>query len=163
MIVIVIIGLVYTLAIVQLQNVKDEKIPPSFLNLKEYLSSFIVDGAKSARLVCLDDCSECGVYVAGERVEVIESFFDESVEIYRYDFFLGVMRIRDAVFFNEENTQESLCFSFEMYKNNISEQLIIAYDNKVYDFTTYFDKTPSYDSLDELVSHKQQLAQRVMQ
>jgi hypothetical protein len=163
MIVIVIIGVVYTLAVVQLQNVKDEKFVPSFLNLKEYLSSFIEGDAKSARLLCLDDCSECGIYVDGEKVTTIESFFDESVTLYRYDFLLGTLEVQDAVYFNEEEVQENVCFSFEMYKNNVSEQLFVAYDDKVYDFTSYFEKTLVYDSLEELIEKKEQTVQEVMQ
>ena len=163
MIVIVIIGVVYTLAVVQLQNVKDEQFTPTFLNLKEYLSSFLKEGGESARLICLDDCSECGVYVDGEKAHSFESFFDESIEVYRYDFLLGAMRRRDAVYFNHENVQENVCFSFEMYNNGVSEQSLVVYDKKVYDYTLYFDKTPSYDSLDELVADKQSVAQKVIQ
>lgn len=163
MIVIVIIGVVYTLAVVQLQNVKDEKFVPSFLNLKEYLSSFIEGDVKSARLLCLDDCSECGVYVDGKKITSIESFFDESVALYRYDFLLGALEPQDAVYFNEEEVQESVCFSFEMYRNSVSEQLFVAYGDKVYDFTSYFEKTLVYDSLEELIEKKEQMVQEVMQ
>ncbi len=162
MIVIVIIGLVYTLAVSKLSSVGEEKMSPSLLNLKEYLGGFLKEGGERARLLCLDDCSECGVYVDGERVAKIESFFDESVEIYRYDFLLGAMRTKDAVFFNEENIQESVCFSFELYKNGISEQLLVLYDKKVYDYTPYFEPTKVYDSLGEMVEKKQILAQRLM-
>lgn len=162
MIVIVIIGLVYTLAVSKLSSVGEEKIEPSFLNLKEYLGSFLTEGGKSARLLCLDDCTECGVYVDGERVQKIESFFDASVEVYRYDFLLGAMRVKDAVYFNEENVQETLCFSFETHKSGVSEQLLVAYDKKVYDYTSYFEPTKVYGSLSELVEEKQVQAQRVM-
>jgi len=162
MIVIVIIGVVYTLAVVQLQNVKDETFKPSFLNLKEYLSSFITEDAKSARLLCLDDCSKCGIYVNGEQVEKLDSFFDESIEVYRYDFLLGAQKLQESVYFNEENVQESVCFSFTMYKNKISQQLLVSYNEKAYDYTTYFEKTKVYDSLENLVEAKEQMAQKVM-
>jgi len=152
---------VYTLAITKLKSVGEEKVTPSFLNLKEYLGSFIEGEVKSARLLCLDDCSECGIYVDGVKTETFESFFDDSVAIYRYDFLQGVVKKQDAVYFNEENVQESVCFSFNMYKNNISEQLIVSYKEKAYDYTTYFEKTPVYDSLEELVESKETLSQKV--
>lgn len=161
MIVIVIIGLVYTLAITKLKTVSEEKIRPNFVNLKEYLGSFIKEDVKSARVVCLDDCSECSVYVDGVKSETFESFFDESVAIYRYDFLQGVVKKQEAVYFNEEDVQESVCFSFKMYKNNISEQLIVTYKEKAYDYTTYFDKTPVYDSLEDLEDAKESMAQEV--
>ena len=161
MIVIVIIGLVYTLAITKLKSVSEEKVEPNFVNLKEYLGSFIKEDAKSARVVCLDDCSECSVYVDGVKKETFESFFDESVAIYRYDFLQGAVKKQDAVYFNDENVQESVCFSFSMYKNNISEQVIVTYKEKAYDYTTYFEKTPMYDSLEDLVEAKEIKVQEV--
>jgi len=163
MIVIVIIGVVYTLAVMQLKSVDEKKFTPSFLNLKEYLSSFLKEDAKSVRLLCLDDCSECGVYVDGEKVESFESFFDESVEVYRYDFLLGALRVKDSVYFNEEDVQEDVCFSFKMYNNSISEQVFVSYKEKVYDYTSYFEKTAVYSSLEDLVETKEKLAQKVMQ
>lgn len=161
MIVILIIGLVYTLAITKLKGVAEEKVTPNFLNLKEYLGSFIEGDVKSARLVCLDDCSECSVYVDGVKTETFKSFFDESVAIYRYDFSQGAVSKQDAVYFNDENVQESLCFSFKMYKNNISEQLLVTYKEKAYDYTSYFEPTRVYDSLEELVEAKEIVAQEV--
>lgn len=163
MIVIVIIGVVYTLAVTKLKTVGEQKITPSFSNLKEYLGTFIKDEAASARLLCLDDCSECGIYVDGEKVKTIESFFDENVELYRYDVLQGVINKKEAVFFNEEDVQESVCFSFEVYKNSVSEQVIVSYKDKAYDYSSYFETTPVYDSLEELVEHKQILAQEVTQ
>ena len=163
MIVIVIIGVVYTLAVTKLQRVGEQKMTPNFSNLKEYLDTFIKGEAASARLLCLDDCSECGVYVDGEKVKTIESFFDESVEMYRYDVRQGVINKKEAVFFNEEDVQESVCFSFEVYKNSVAEQVIVSYEDKAYDYTSYFEKTPVYDSLEELVERKENLAQEVLQ
>ncbi|MEA1983230.1 MAG: prepilin-type N-terminal cleavage/methylation domain-containing protein, partial [Campylobacterota bacterium] len=151
MIVIVIIGVIYTIAVSKLQTVGEEKVSPSFLNLKEYLGSFIKDDVKSARLLCLDDCSDCDIYADGEKVKTIESFFDESVEVYRYDVLQGLVEKKKPVFFNEEDVQESVCFSFEVYKNSVAEQLIVSFEERAYDYTSYFEKTPRYDSLEDLV------------
>jgi len=163
MIVIMIIGLVYTLAIVKLQDVSDEKIEPSFLNLKEYLGSFLADGGKSVRFLCLDDCDECTVYVDGVEIQSMESFFDASVERYRYDFLLGAQRIENPAYFNADEVQKDVCFSLNVSKNGISEQVFIAYDEKVYDYTTYFGQTRVYDSLEAVVEEKERIRQEVMQ
>lgn len=163
MIVIVIIGVVYTLAITKLKTVSQQKLTPSFSNLKEYLGSFVKDEAASARLLCLDDCRECSVYVDDEKVQTIENFLDESVEVYRYDFLQGVITKKEPVFFNEEDVQESVCFSFKVDKHSVAEQVIVSYKDKAYDYTSYFDKTLVYDSLENLVQYKQNLAQEVMQ
>ena len=163
MIVIVIIGLIYTLAVSKLKSVGQEKLEPSFLNLKEYLSSFWQEDTKSIRLLCLDACEECKVLRNGEEVSVVESFFDDSVELYRYDVLLGMQRVQKAVYFNEENVQEDVCFSFSLFKDGISEQVFASYNEKVYDYTTYFSAPKEYDSLDELLQTKEQFFSEVMQ
>ena len=162
MIVIVIIGVVYTLVITKLQSVDEEKMTPSLSNLKEYLSSFSTEG-ESVKLLCLDDCSSCTIYKDDVKVQDIESFFDDSVEIYRYDFLQGAIREKEAVFFNEEDVQESVCFSFGVDKNLVADQVIVVYKNKAYDYSSYFTQTPVYDYLEEAIDARQDLAQKVMQ
>lgn len=163
MIVIVIIGVVYTLVITKLQSVSDGKMTPSLSNLKEYLISLNKEQKQDIRLLCLDDCSSCTIYKDGEKHEKIESFFDDSIETYRYDFLQGALRVKDAVFFNEEDVQESVCFSFSIDKNLVADQVIVVYKNKAYDYSSYFKKTVVYDYLEEAIDAKQDLAQKVMQ
>lgn len=161
MIVIVIIGVVYTLAVTNLKSVSEEKVKPNFSNLKEYLHSFLKEDDSSARLLCLDDCSECGVYVDGVKRQEQKSFFDSSVEVYTYDFLQGAKSREEPVYFNKENVQEKVCFSLSVDKNLISDQVMIVYKDKAYDFTTYFRQTPVYDSIEELVDVKQARAQEL--
>lgn len=163
MIVIVIMGVVYTLAVSKLENVAKNEEALDFLHLKEYLMHFIVEDANSARLVCLDECEECSVYVDGVKVHTFESFFDASVASYRYDFLEGMREVQKDVFFSEDNLQQDLCFSLSIDKRGISEQLFILYKERVYDFTTYLEPTREYSSLDELVQEKERLYQKVMQ
>ncbi|MDQ7066932.1 MAG: prepilin-type N-terminal cleavage/methylation domain-containing protein [Sulfurimonas sp.] len=97
MIVIVIIGVVYTLVISKLQNYKQESVTPSFERLKEYLMSYM-QNAQSVTLLCLDDCSECSIYQDKKRVKEIKSFFNSSVETYRYDFLQGAIEKKSELF-----------------------------------------------------------------
>ncbi len=161
MIVIVIIGVIYTLAISKLQSVAQQKVAPSFSNLKEYLHSFIKEDAQSAKLLCLDDCSECSVYVDGIKGKSFESFFDSSVEVYHYDFLHGVVSVEPIPFFTEDNVQKRVCFSFEVDKNLISDQVMIVYKKRAYDYTSYFKPTEVYDSLSALVNAKEAETQEV--
>lgn len=162
MIVIVIIGVIYTLAVSKLQHVAEQKQVPSFLNLKEYLLSYIKEDAQDVRLLCLDDCEKCYVYVDGvSQEEAIEPFFDSSVEVYRYDFSQGLVQLQDAVFFNEEGRQENVCFTFSMSKNLISDQVIVVYKEKAYDYSAYFEGVKMYNHLGELSEEKERLAQVV--
>jgi len=162
MIVIAIIGVVYTLAITNLKSFDEEKVKPSLLTLKEYLWSFAKEG-ESAKLLCLDDCSECAIYVDGIKSQEIEDFFDsDDVKVYRYDFLQGAVEKKEDVFFNEDDIQERVCFSFEVNRNKISDQVIVVYKEKAYDFTTYFTLTQRYDSLEDLVEKKQNEAQKIL-
>lgn len=161
MIVIVIIGVIYTLAVSKLQNVGAQKLKPNFQNLKEYLYPYVTDDANKVRLLCLDDCKSCSVYLDGIKQEDIEPFFDESVEVYRYDFSQGAVQTQDAVFFNKEGRQENVCFSFTMNKDLISDQIIVVYKEKSYDYTSYFSPVKVYAHLEELVQEKELLVQVV--
>jgi len=163
MIVIVIVGVVYSLAVSGIRKVSEKEMLPSLSNLKVYLKSYLKEDAKSVRYLCLDDCSECSIYVDGIKTKTLKSFFDESIETYTYNFLQGTQELRDAVFFNREGKQESVCFSLTMDKNSISDQYIVRYKERVYDYTPYFTQTKVYDSLEELQDEKEKLAQEVMQ
>ena len=162
MIVIVIIGVIYTLAVSKLQNVGTQKLVPTFSNLKEYLFTYVKKDTKEVRLLCLDDCKSCNLYVDSVKQEKeIEPFFDDSVEVYRYDFVQGVVEMQESTFFNQEGRQENVCFSFSMNKDLVSDQVIVVYEEKAYDYTNYFTPTKVYDHLEELLEAKELLAQEV--
>ncbi|MDF1883062.1 type II secretion system protein [Sulfurimonas sp. SAG-AH-194-C21] len=162
MIVIMIIGVVYTLVISKLQNVGEAKMTPSLSNLKEYLISLNED-KESVRFLCLNDCSSCSVYKDGVKFQEIENFFDENIQTYRYDFLLGAIRVKDSVYFNEEDIQESVCFSFGIDENLVGDQVIVVYKEKAYDYSAYFTKTQVYDYLEEAIDARQKIIQEVMQ
>jgi len=161
MIVIVIIGVIYTLAVVKLKDAGKEKVKPSLVNLKEYLYS-LDKGGETMELLCFDDCSECSVYQDGKKIQTTKSFFDSSIKAYNYDFLQGAIEKKMPVFFNKEGVQENVCFSFKIDKDMVSDQVIVVYKNKAYDYSNYFEKTKIYDSLDEAIDDKQKLAQEVI-
>lgn len=162
MIVIVIIGVIYTLAVSKLQNFDKEKLTPTLANLKEYLQSYIKNDVKEVKLLCLDTCESCNVYVDGMKQQTnIEPFFDATVELYRYDFLQGLVKKEPAAFFTKEGRQEDVCFSFSMGKDIVNEQLIAVYKEKAYDYTSYFTATKVYEHIEELVEAKENLVQEV--
>jgi len=151
MIVIVIIGLVYSLALSRIKAPKQQEQKPTFLTLKEFLLSFSKDHS-TVKLLCKKSCDECIILSNGEKVADIESFFDQSVEFYRYDFFLGDIALdRDS------------CFEFSVDGNGISDQVIIVYKDKAYDYTPYFEGVKEYDSLSALKDAKEELISEVQQ
>lgn len=148
-------GVVYMLAVHNLQNIKDPETALSLQNLKAYLQT--IPHEKSVELLCLDDCSSCDVLIDGEKdpdIDSIDNFIDDSIKVYRYDFHLGFQEQPKKVYFNEENIQEKVCFSFSLDKQGVGEQVAVTFKDKVYDYTAYLTPTPLYNSLQELADAK---------
>lgn len=155
MIVVVIMGVVYVLAVHNLRNIKDSETALTLQSLKEYLHS--IPHRKSVELLCLDDCSSCDVFTDGQKdpnITSIDDFIDDSIKVYRYDFHLGLQEQRKQIYFNEENTEENVCFSFSVDKKGVGEQVAVKFKDRVYDYTSYLTPTPVYSSLQELVDSK---------
>ena len=161
LIVIMIIGVVYTLAIGSFQKLSDGSSKLTLGNLKEYLQS--IKHSKSVKLICLDDCSECDVYVDGNRSRTIEGFLDESVRVYRYEFSYGAVEIEKELFFNIDDVEEDVCFSYEVDKSGVGDQVLVEFKESVYDFSSYFSQTAVYSSVEAAVEAREILIREVMQ
>jgi prepilin-type N-terminal cleavage/methylation domain-containing protein len=164
LIVVLIIGIVYSLAITNFQNLKEGKTEPNLLNLKTKLDS--LDKVSTAKLMCLDECESCYIYVDDVLDEEVskefEDFFDEEVRVYRYDVNYGLVELKDKIFFNSEGVEEDICFSLSVDKNGVSEQVIVEYKDKFYDFSVYFTNTQVYKSQSELREIREYLLQKVL-
>jgi prepilin-type N-terminal cleavage/methylation domain-containing protein len=160
LIVIVIIGVVYTLAIGQFQKIGEESSNITLENLKEKLQSF--KQKKSVKLLCLDDCSSCDIFVDGEKTKTIEDFLDKNVKAYRYELSYGFIEAEKEVYFNTENVEENVCFSYEVDKSGVGNQVLVEFKNKFYDFSTYLGKTAVYASMQDAVQARENLLREVM-
>ena len=161
MIVIVIIGVIYTLVITKLQVYQKQEEKLSLKTLKPFLAKIAKEYGGEARLVCLDECKSCGVYVDGEKAASMDGFIDKDIEVYSYDYLQGMIQKDPAVFFNKEDVQEDVCFSFKVDKNKVSDQVIIVYKDKAYDYSNYFSDVDVYDSLQDVQDAKEKLIEEV--
>jgi len=161
LIVIMIIGVLYTLAIGNFNRLSDESSRLSLSNLKEYLHS--IPHEKSVKILCLDDCSECDIFVDGQKSKTVEDFLDESVRVYRYEFSYGAIEAEKEVFFNIDDVEEDVCFSYEVGKNGVGNQVLVEFKKSVYDFSSYFSKTAVYSSVEAAVEAREILVREVMQ
>ncbi len=151
MIVIVIIGVVYTLAISKIKAPMEKKSQkPTLLTLKSYLLGFMQDG-KRVSLLCDDICKECTIYQDDKKLFNIENFIDESIESYRYEFFLGAIAVP-----KREN-----CFAFSVERDGVSDQIFVLYKEKVYDYMNYFEKPKVYNSLESAIAAKERAIEAV--
>ncbi len=161
LIVVVIMGVVYNLAVGSFQKIGEVKTPLSLKNLKKYLSDFEYE--EKVKFLCLDSCSRCDIFVDGKKQEELhgkfDGFLDDSVKIYRYEYGLGAIRVEPKAYFNEEDVEEDVCFSYSLNKQGIGEQVLVEFKGSVYDFSPYFSKTLKYGSLDDAVNAKEVLVQ----
>ena len=163
LIVVVIIGVVYSLSVSSFSKVNDAVFKLNLGNLKEYLQS--IEHQKSVKILCLDECSSCEIYVDGTKYEEasgkLDNFLDESVRVYTYDFSYGTQLKQKDIYFNEEDVEEEVCFSYEVDAKGVGEQVYVKFQESVYDFSTYFTPTPKYTSLDEALDAKEELVSQV--
>lgn len=164
LIVILIVGVVYTLALSNFQNMKEGKTKPNLANLKAYLSKMKYE--KEVKLVCLDNCDSCYIFVDGTLSEDLsaefEDFIDSSVRTYTFNINTGFTELPKAVFFNKEEVSEDICFSMSVDKKGMSDQVVVEYKDKVYDFMNYFSATKVYASTSELMDERQRVVNEVL-
>lgn len=160
LIVIMIIGVVYTLSISSFAKLSDDSLNLSLVNLKEYLQK--IPRAKSVKLLCLDDCSECDIFVDGVKSRGVEGFLDRGVRIYRYEFAYGFTEVEKEVYFNIDDVEEDVCFSYEVDKNGVGEQVLVEFEDNFYDFSTYFSKTAVYHSMQDATEVREARISEVM-
>ena len=151
LIVILIIGVVYTISVGNFEKVKDNSTKLSLKNLKEYLQD--LPHEKSAELMCLDDCSKCEVLLDAEKFKELDNFLDKSLRSYRYDFSHGMVEIQK---------DDDVCFSYSIDKKGLGQQVIVEFQEQFYDFSTYLSPVSIYNSLEEATDVKEQLAQEVL-
>jgi hypothetical protein len=154
-----IMGVVYTLSINGLQHSAKGAGNLTLNNLKEYMLSLEYD--KNVKLLCLDECESCDVLVDGAKHETIEDFLDKSVKTYRYEFLQGVHEVSHELYFNQEDIEEDVCFSYSIDKQGVGEQVLVEYKTAVYDFSPYFASTTKYASMQEAIEAREKLIQEV--
>ncbi|MDX1808598.1 MAG: hypothetical protein R3331_03550 [Sulfurospirillaceae bacterium] len=157
--VIVIIGIVYTLAVSSFQRISKGSSKITLLHLKEYLNSF--PHTNSVRLLCLDNCSICDVRVDGKSIKELKDFLDDSVKVYRYEAAYGVIEAQKDVYFDKDGVEKDVCFSYKVDKNGVGDQVLVAFKKNVYDFYNYFGETLVYPSIKEAVISRDDLVREV--
>ncbi len=160
MIVIVIMGVIYTMSVRSFPTKEQAAVESlTLLNLKEYLVG--LEYEKMARIVCLDDCQSCDILIDGETNSTIENFVDDSIRVYRYNYLQGAQNLMQETYFNERDVQEHVCFSYSVDTKGVGDQVLVEYRDAVYDFTHYLEPTQKYSSLEEATNAKEKLVEEV--
>lgn len=152
-------GVVYTLSVNSFKKMGEKSSSVNLSNLKEYLIS--LDANESAKILCLDECSSCNILVDGVKIAVLDDFLDDSVVVYRYEYLTGVQESMKEVYFNEDDVQESVCFSYGVDSKGVGEQVFVEFKKRVYDFSTYLSSTKVYSTLEEAIQETDKLIEEV--
>ncbi len=164
MIVIMIMGVIYTLSVSGFQKIEEQEEALTLENLKDYLMQFPHE--KSVELMCLDNCTECNIYVDGEKVEELQGrfdgFLDSSVKVYRYEYNVGAVEVPQKIYFNKEGVEESICFSYSVDNKKVGDQVFIEYKGFVYDLAPYISPAKRYRTMDKAVEEREKLQQEVI-
>ena len=151
LIVILIIGIVYTISVSGFKRIKnsDEKLTLEIL--KSYLQK--IPHTKSVKIECVDECLKCNIFVDEKKSKKIDTFVDKNVKSYRYDFSYGMVELEK---------EDNVCFSYTINKEGVGEQIFVEFKGKVYDFSSYLGKTPVYNSITEALEAKEKLFREVL-
>ncbi len=162
LIVIVIMGVVYMLAVENLARVTQTEEEPSVTieGIKSFLGRYAFED--NVRLVCISGCKECKVIIDDKEEREIEALFGKDIRIYSYDPLAGITEKELEPYFNQNGVEEDVCFSYRFFKNGVGEQILIDDGNKVYDLGAYFS-VGVYETLDEVSAAKEAVLQKVLQ
>lgn len=163
LIVVVIIGVVYTLVVSNFSHFQGMPEKPTLAKLKNFLRAIPYE--KKVELICLRECSRCFVFVDGAKQEEfdkkLEGFLPQAVESYRYSSKTGFEPMEERVFFSDEHNYEKICFSYALGADKQGEEMFVVSESKVYDLTSAF-QTPHYDSLNEALEARKRFETEVM-
>jgi len=160
LIVIVIMGIVYNLSVNSFDKKREDGVNITLETLKEYLQN--LEYERDVKLLCFDGCRNCDILVDGIKTKSIDGFLDDSVRSYRYQYLFGVQEVMKDAYFNEDGIQEDVCFSYDIDKNGIGEQILVEFKNSVYDFSTYLSPIQKYSSMEDAIDAKQKLMEEVI-
>jgi len=59
------------------------------------------------------------------------------------------------IYFNEEGSEESVCFSYSVDKLGIGDQVIIKFRERVYDYSSYHLIPPVFESMEDAIEAKE--------
>ena len=163
LIVVVIIGLIYTLALPNFASLEQKKSNLTLADLKSVLQN--TPHEERIAFLCIQECKECFLEVDSQRVEDtekrFENFLDATVQRYKYEQQRGMVLLEKELYFKDENSYEELCFSYTIDKQLGGDAVYIAYGGKIYDYATAFT-TPIYNSIEEVQEMREKLEMDIL-
>ena len=148
--VVLIMGLIYSLAIGRFYSKENLKID-NIANLKESLLLFKEKGDDKITFVLYDNCNKNAVLIndALTYENIDFDIFDELV-IYDLDTYLNP-KIKDYPNILLKGKSYDVCFKFTIYPNGSNDSYIVKNDSKYYVFKPYFEELKIVKTLDKAI------------
>lgn len=142
MIVVLIMGLVFSLVKVQFHT------PPNEKSGIEILKTFSQN--QDEQLICYDECSKCAIFDMNEskKSEINFKKFDNELKSYYIDYDGDVLEYEYKDIKIEDRSFD-VCLKYRYFKNNSSQKLIIKYFDNYYLFHSFFRNYEIFNSLDD--------------
>ena len=161
MLVVLIIGLVYGLA---LNSIERAAAPSETLTL-ERLPEYLQQRHKQNHLalICVDRCRACALYADGEKVGEVPPVVDSDAEFYRFDYYRGSEPLAWAPLRVDEGREEEVCFRYDLYPDGSRSEMMVVAGGGVVDLPGYFETPARYASLGEAIDAKQARYEEIRQ
>jgi len=159
MLVVLIIGLVYSLALGSIKRAGTSEVTLRLENLEAQMLKY--SNNNHVEYICIDRCEKCYVYVDGKEVKSVDSVVTSNVRLHRFDVIYGSREIELRAFFNADDQEERACFRYEIFADGSRTEMMVETPKKVVDFAGTFHTTTSYVNLSEAISAKREALQSV--
>lgn len=160
MIVIVIIGIVYVLALTSIKSHSDKKESLTLRTLPKFMES--IHSHDELFLTCIDNCKACYLFRDGEFEDEIDPFIDEDIRIYKYDVNLGTNEIHYTPFFDEEGREFDVCFRYELSPEGVHSEMAVESESGVIAYPSYFGEVREYKKIEDYIEAEEERRQKAI-
>lgn len=158
--VVLIIGLVYSLALSSLKRVGKGEVGLDLENLETSLMKY--HNNNHVQYLCLNRCETCYLFIDGKEVKSLASVVSSDVKMHRFDVIYGSQELELPAFFNADNQEEQACFRYEIFADGSRTEMMVETPEGVVDFAGKYHTTTRYPSLSDAISAKRELIERVV-
>lgn len=161
MLVVLIIGLVYSLGLSSIKHAGKGEISLKLENLDSELEKY--HNNNHVEYFCIDRCEKCFLYVDGKEVKSMKPVVTNDVRLHRFDVIYGSRNLELPAYFNADDQEESVCFRYEIFPDGSRTEMMVETPKKVIDFAGKFHKTITYANLAGAIEAKRHALESVHQ
>ncbi len=149
MLVVIIVGIVYTLALSTMKIPNENDIEAfSLETLPEYLRNNFK--LLDAKIICNEPCGKCKVLVDGEFLDEELDLFDKSgIKSYELSY-EGYGTEKEYLPYDENDPYKQACFVLHKWPNGAIEEVVLESDNNFIYYKAGYKKVKTYTSLANL-------------